>query len=126
MISQQSILPLNLHCLCFSPVQKTHRNICKSSKQLCHYHFLEFPPGSIKYLSIYYIIFQTARAAAEEAVLSSAEMIFALAGVDFAFDVNAVVKRRCVVLLQVDVWCSQTQQRIVGYYQANACVSDSR
>uniref|UniRef100_A0A8C1F6X9 ER membrane protein complex subunit 9 n=1 Tax=Cyprinus carpio carpio TaxID=630221 RepID=A0A8C1F6X9_CYPCA len=28
-------------------------------------------------------------------------------------------------LLQVDVWCSQTQQRIVGYYQANACVSDS-
>ncbi|GLD55104.1 ER membrane protein complex subunit 9, partial [Lates japonicus] len=25
----------------------------------------------------------------------------------------------------VDVWCSQTQQRIVGYYQANACVSDS-
>lgn len=29
-------------------------------------------------------------------------------------------------LCQVDVWCSQTQQRIVGYYQANACVSDSR
>uniref|UniRef100_A0A3P8ULY2 Uncharacterized protein n=1 Tax=Cynoglossus semilaevis TaxID=244447 RepID=A0A3P8ULY2_CYNSE len=29
-------------------------------------------------------------------------------------------------LFQVDVWCSQTQQRIVGYYQANACVSDSR
>lgn len=27
---------------------------------------------------------------------------------------------------QVDVWCSQTQQRIVGYYQANACMSDSR
>lgn len=53
-------------------------------------------------------------------------MIFALAGGVFAFDVNAVVKRRCVVLLQVDVWCSQTQQRIVGYYQANACVSDSR
>ncbi|XP_035513100.1 ER membrane protein complex subunit 9 [Morone saxatilis] len=26
---------------------------------------------------------------------------------------------------EVDVWCSQTQQRIVGYYQANACVSDS-
>ncbi|KAF7647960.1 hypothetical protein LDENG_00163830, partial [Lucifuga dentata] len=24
----------------------------------------------------------------------------------------------------VDVWCSQTQQRIVGCYQANACVSD--
>lgn len=30
-----------------------------------------------------------------------------------------------VALTQVDVWCSQTQQRIVGYYQANACVSDS-
>ncbi|KAM9826858.1 ER membrane protein complex subunit 9 [Neosynchiropus ocellatus] len=28
-------------------------------------------------------------------------------------------------LLQVDVWCSQTQQRIVGYYQANACAADS-
>ncbi|KAK7881210.1 hypothetical protein WMY93_029619 [Mugilogobius chulae] len=30
-----------------------------------------------------------------------------------------------LALTQVDVWCSQTQQRIVGYYQANACVSDS-
>ncbi|XP_068604233.1 ER membrane protein complex subunit 9 [Brachionichthys hirsutus] len=29
-----------------------------------------------------------------------------------------------LALTQVDVWCSQTQQRIVGYYQANACVSD--
>uniref|UniRef100_A0A3P9K1K3 ER membrane protein complex subunit 9 n=1 Tax=Oryzias latipes TaxID=8090 RepID=A0A3P9K1K3_ORYLA len=26
---------------------------------------------------------------------------------------------------EVDAWCSQTQQRIVGYYQANACASDS-
>ena len=32
----------------------------------------------------------------------------------------------CVLCTQVDVWCSQTQQRIVGYYQANACASDSR
>ena len=32
----------------------------------------------------------------------------------------------CVLCAQVDVWCSQTQQRIVGYYQANACASDSR
>ncbi|XP_051769678.1 ER membrane protein complex subunit 9 isoform X1 [Ctenopharyngodon idella] len=31
-----------------------------------------------------------------------------------------------LALTQVDVWCAQTQQRIVGYYQANACVSDSR
>uniref|UniRef100_A0A3P8PPM9 MPN domain-containing protein n=1 Tax=Astatotilapia calliptera TaxID=8154 RepID=A0A3P8PPM9_ASTCA len=30
-----------------------------------------------------------------------------------------------LALTQVDVWCSQTQQRIVGYYQANACVSDN-
>ncbi|XP_054621607.1 ER membrane protein complex subunit 9 isoform X2 [Dunckerocampus dactyliophorus] len=30
-----------------------------------------------------------------------------------------------LALTQVDVWCSQTQQRIVGYYQANACASDS-
>uniref|UniRef100_A0A671MQ34 ER membrane protein complex subunit 9-like n=1 Tax=Sinocyclocheilus anshuiensis TaxID=1608454 RepID=A0A671MQ34_9TELE len=30
-----------------------------------------------------------------------------------------------LALTQVDAWCSQTQQRIVGYYQANACVSDS-
>ncbi|XP_051522953.1 ER membrane protein complex subunit 9 isoform X2 [Myxocyprinus asiaticus] len=30
-----------------------------------------------------------------------------------------------VALAQADAWCSQTQQRIVGYYQANACVSDS-
>uniref|UniRef100_A0A1A7YUN3 ER membrane protein complex subunit 9 n=2 Tax=Iconisemion striatum TaxID=60296 RepID=A0A1A7YUN3_9TELE len=30
-----------------------------------------------------------------------------------------------LALTQVDVWCSQTQQRIVGYYQANACTSDS-
>ncbi|KAK7122920.1 hypothetical protein R3I94_019892 [Phoxinus phoxinus] len=30
-----------------------------------------------------------------------------------------------LALTQVDVWCAQTQQRIVGYYQANACVSDS-
>ncbi|XP_023805876.1 ER membrane protein complex subunit 9 [Oryzias latipes] len=30
-----------------------------------------------------------------------------------------------VALTQVDAWCSQTQQRIVGYYQANACASDS-
>eukprot|EP00066_Takifugu_rubripes_P004691 XP_003968208.1 PREDICTED: ER membrane protein complex subunit 9 [Takifugu rubripes] len=30
-----------------------------------------------------------------------------------------------LALTQVDVWCSQTQQRIVGYYQANACLSDS-
>ncbi|KAM4543660.1 ER membrane protein complex subunit 9 [Fundulus diaphanus] len=29
-----------------------------------------------------------------------------------------------LALTQVDVWCSQTQQRIVGYYQANACASD--
>ncbi|XP_061122015.1 ER membrane protein complex subunit 9 [Syngnathus typhle] len=29
-----------------------------------------------------------------------------------------------LALTQVDVWCSQTRQRIVGYYQANACVSD--
>ncbi|TTY54610.1 ER membrane protein complex subunit 9 [Bagarius yarrelli] len=31
-----------------------------------------------------------------------------------------------LALTQVDVWCSQTQQRIVGYYQANAHLSDSR
>uniref|UniRef100_A0A3Q4GDT2 ER membrane protein complex subunit 9 n=1 Tax=Neolamprologus brichardi TaxID=32507 RepID=A0A3Q4GDT2_NEOBR len=31
-----------------------------------------------------------------------------------------------LALTQVDVWCSQTQQRIVGYYQANACVSDNK
>lgn len=30
-----------------------------------------------------------------------------------------------LALSQVDVWCLQTQQKIVGYYQANACVSDS-
>ncbi|KAI1888859.1 hypothetical protein AGOR_G00173110 [Albula goreensis] len=30
-----------------------------------------------------------------------------------------------LALTQVDVWCAQTQQRIVGYYQANASVSDS-
>ncbi|XP_061876690.1 ER membrane protein complex subunit 9 [Entelurus aequoreus] len=30
-----------------------------------------------------------------------------------------------LALTQVDVWCSQTQQRIVGYYQANSCASDS-
>ncbi|XP_062860089.1 ER membrane protein complex subunit 9 [Trichomycterus rosablanca] len=30
-----------------------------------------------------------------------------------------------LALTQVDVWCSQTQQRIVGYYQANASASDS-
>ncbi|XP_077592724.1 ER membrane protein complex subunit 9 [Stigmatopora nigra] len=30
-----------------------------------------------------------------------------------------------LALTQVDVWCSQTQQRIVGYYQANASVSDN-
>ncbi|KAL7869893.1 hypothetical protein AOLI_G00138810 [Acnodon oligacanthus] len=30
-----------------------------------------------------------------------------------------------LALTQVDVWCAQTQQRIVGYYQANACLSDS-
>ncbi|XP_060794728.1 ER membrane protein complex subunit 9 [Neoarius graeffei] len=30
-----------------------------------------------------------------------------------------------LALTQVDVWCSQTQQRIVGYYQANANLSDS-
>lgn len=30
-----------------------------------------------------------------------------------------------LALTQVDVWCSQTQQRIVGYYQANACIADS-
>lgn len=29
-------------------------------------------------------------------------------------------------VFQVDVWCAQTQQRIVGYYQANASVLDSR
>uniref|UniRef100_A0A671Q3K5 ER membrane protein complex subunit 9-like n=1 Tax=Sinocyclocheilus anshuiensis TaxID=1608454 RepID=A0A671Q3K5_9TELE len=31
-----------------------------------------------------------------------------------------------LALTQVDAWCSQTHQRIMGYYQANACVSDSR
>ncbi|MBN3319194.1 EMC9 protein, partial [Atractosteus spatula] len=30
-----------------------------------------------------------------------------------------------VALNQVDVWCAQNQQRIVGYYQANASVSDN-
>ncbi|KAG9267341.1 ER membrane protein complex subunit 9 [Astyanax mexicanus] len=30
-----------------------------------------------------------------------------------------------LALTQVDVWCAQTQQRIVGYYQANASLSDS-
>ncbi|XP_076856829.1 ER membrane protein complex subunit 9 [Brachyhypopomus gauderio] len=30
-----------------------------------------------------------------------------------------------LALTQVDVWCAQTQQRIVGYYQANACLSNS-
>ncbi|XP_034023619.1 ER membrane protein complex subunit 9 isoform X1 [Thalassophryne amazonica] len=30
-----------------------------------------------------------------------------------------------LALTQVDVWCSQTQQTIVGYYQANACAGDS-
>ncbi|KAL4648456.1 ER membrane protein complex subunit 9-like [Arapaima gigas] len=29
-----------------------------------------------------------------------------------------------LALTQVDVWCAQTEQRIVGYYQANAIVSD--
>ncbi|KPP56332.1 ER membrane protein complex subunit 9-like, partial [Scleropages formosus] len=29
-----------------------------------------------------------------------------------------------LALTQVDVWCAQTDQRIVGYYQANASVLD--
>ncbi|KAF3836449.1 hypothetical protein F7725_029007 [Dissostichus mawsoni] len=31
-----------------------------------------------------------------------------------------------LALTQVDVWCSQTKQRIVGYYQANACLDGSK
>lgn len=44
----------------------------------------------------------------------------------FAFEIIDVLMFWFALWIQVDVWCSQTKQRIVGYYQANACVTDSR